>query len=58
MASNAFSKGFNTDVMLETEAGLEKDSSTLEERPSDGPGSSDQPGTARPPVSLKTQVRG
>jgi hypothetical protein len=46
MASNTFSKGFNTDVMLETEAGLEKDSSTLEERPFEEPGSSDQPGPA------------
>ncbi len=46
MASNAFSQGFNTDVMLDTEAGLEKDSSSLEERPSDGTVSSDQPGTA------------
>lgn len=46
MASNAFSQGFNADVMLDTEAGLEKDSSSLEERPSDGTVSSDQPGTA------------
>ncbi len=46
MASNAFSKGFNNDVMLEPEAGLEKDPSSLEERPSDGTGSSDQPGPA------------
>lgn len=48
LASNAFSQGFNNDVMLETESGLEKDPSSLEERPSDGTGSSDQPGPASP----------
>lgn len=46
LASNAFSQGLNADVMLDTEADLEKDSSNLEERPPDGTGSSDQPGTA------------
>lgn len=48
LASNAFSQGFNADAMLYSEAGLEKDPSSLEDRPYDGAGSSDQPGPANP----------